>query len=248
MNVIEIKDLNFSYGDNELFKNLNLLIRKNSFLTILGKNGIGKSTLANLINNRYQGVSIKEGDIAYIFSDSEKQIVGKTVQEQLTFYLKEQRLNDNQIKLRLSKIVKEFSLKQLLDKDPYELNISEKQIIILLSNLIADFNIIILDDALSFIDPLNKDKLFKYMLKKKRTIINFTNCTEECIYGSEVAILNKNIILQEKTMDALKEEKLFLENSLKLPFMADLSLKLQYYNLMNDIVIDMDDVVNIIWN
>lgn len=247
MNVIEINNLNYKYNDKVIFKNLNLNIKKNSFITILGSNGSGKSTLAKLISKGNENILINDNNICYIFSDPNKQIIGKTVKEQLSFYLKEQNCTDNQIKLRISKIIKEFNLQSIIDKDPYLLSNGEKQMIVLLSNIISDFKIIILDDALNMVDFANKDKILKYIKKKKRTIINITNDTEECIYGTDVVILNKKIVLNKPLIEALKEEKVFLENNLKLPFMAELSIKLRYYELLDQIILDMEDMVDKIW-
>ena len=43
-NIIEIKNLSFSYNkDNIIFNNLSLNIKKGKITTILGKNGCGKS-------------------------------------------------------------------------------------------------------------------------------------------------------------------------------------------------------------
>ena len=248
MNIIEIKNLNFKYDNKTIFKNLNLNIKKNSFITILGSNGSGKSTLARLITSKHKNILIKEESIGYISSNPDEQIVGTTVKEQLTFYLKQQNLTNNQIRIRLSKIIKEFSLEPIINQDPYSLENDEKQLIILLSNIISEFKIIVLDDALSLISSSNKDKLLKYLKKKKRTIINITNDTEECIYGTDVAIINKNIVLNKPLKEALNEEKIFIDNSLKLPFMAELSLKLKYYNLLDELKLDIDEMVKQIWN
>lgn len=47
--LLEIKDLNFSYGDRVIFDKLNLLIGGTTRMGILGRNGSGKSTLLKLI-------------------------------------------------------------------------------------------------------------------------------------------------------------------------------------------------------
>jgi ATP-binding cassette, subfamily B, bacterial PglK len=46
---MEIKNLNFSFGSKKILKNINLTIKKNNIIGIVGKSGSGKSTLANLI-------------------------------------------------------------------------------------------------------------------------------------------------------------------------------------------------------
>jgi ATP-binding cassette, subfamily B, bacterial len=44
-----IKDLTFFYGNNFIFNKLNLEIKENSKIAIIGKNGVGKSTFADLL-------------------------------------------------------------------------------------------------------------------------------------------------------------------------------------------------------
>lgn len=46
---MEIKNLNFSFGSKKILNNINLTIKKNNIIGIVGKSGSGKSTLANLI-------------------------------------------------------------------------------------------------------------------------------------------------------------------------------------------------------
>ncbi len=48
-NVLEIKDLEFSYSDATVLRNINLSLEKGDFLGIIGSNGTGKSTLIKLI-------------------------------------------------------------------------------------------------------------------------------------------------------------------------------------------------------
>ena len=47
--VIEFKDVDFAYGDKKILSHFNLLIQNKNRLGIVGDNGVGKSTLLNLI-------------------------------------------------------------------------------------------------------------------------------------------------------------------------------------------------------
>jgi len=50
MNIIEIKDLSFSYQDEvKALSNVNLSVKKGEWISVLGHNGSGKSTLSKLI-------------------------------------------------------------------------------------------------------------------------------------------------------------------------------------------------------
>jgi len=48
-NLIEIKNVSFSYGDQEIIKDINLSIHKGDYLGIVGSNGSGKTTLLRII-------------------------------------------------------------------------------------------------------------------------------------------------------------------------------------------------------
>ena len=47
---IEIKGLNFSYGQQKIINNFSLEIKKGEFIALLGPNGVGKTTIYNLRN------------------------------------------------------------------------------------------------------------------------------------------------------------------------------------------------------
>ena len=48
-NIVEIKNINLSYGDNHVLKNINIEIKEKDFFTFLGPSGCGKTTLLRLI-------------------------------------------------------------------------------------------------------------------------------------------------------------------------------------------------------
>ncbi|MEJ6950410.1 ABC transporter ATP-binding protein [Natronospora cellulosivora (SeqCode)] len=61
---LEVRNLYFNYGKNEILKNINLNVKTGSFLTILGPNGSGKTTLlkniCNLLKPEKGEVRVKE--------------------------------------------------------------------------------------------------------------------------------------------------------------------------------------------
>ena len=49
MKLLEIKDLNKTFDDKQILKDINITIKKGKIVGLLGKNGVGKSTLIKLI-------------------------------------------------------------------------------------------------------------------------------------------------------------------------------------------------------
>jgi phospholipid/cholesterol/gamma-HCH transport system ATP-binding protein len=51
-NVVQVRDLHFSYGDLEIFRGLTLAIPRGQVVAILGGSGVGKSTLLKIIGGQ----------------------------------------------------------------------------------------------------------------------------------------------------------------------------------------------------
>ena len=105
MPVIEIKNVSFSYVDNiPTLKNINLTIEKGRFVSIVGHNGCGKSTLAKilvgllmpksgeiLINGvllTRKSVNQIRQKMALVFQNPDNQFIGATVEDDIAFGLK----------------------------------------------------------------------------------------------------------------------------------------------------------------
>ena len=46
---LEIKNLSYSFGENPILKDINIYVKENEMVAIVGSSGVGKSTLFNLI-------------------------------------------------------------------------------------------------------------------------------------------------------------------------------------------------------
>lgn len=247
---IDIQKLSYKRKNNSIFKNFNLKIKGNSYSAIIGPVGSGKTVLFNLIINNYEGIKVS-GNINYVVTDPNMQIVSKTVKEQLSFFLEKEGYTKRQITMRLKNIVKTFELESILDKDPFLLSEGEKQLVVLASILVLDLDILLLDNALCRLDKHIKSKVMKYLLKlkkKKVTIINFTSNIDEIMDVDNVILINKKLVFNKSLKDALKQEKTFKENDLTIPFISDVSLKLYYYDLLKDQVLDVKEMVEELWS
>lgn len=59
---------------------------------------------------------------------------------------------------------------------------------------------------------------------------------------------DKKIAMEGKTMEALKEGDFIKKIRFSLPFMVDLSTQLNYYEIIDELYLDQDEMVNNIWN
>lgn len=266
-NIISIKNVDFKYEDKYIFKKFSLDIEEGTFLSIIGPNGSGKSTLIRIILGLYATngeISICDIDlnkdniknilkqIGVVFENPDDQFVAENVKQDIAFSLENIGVSTRKINKKVKEVAEYLDIIDLLDREPHSLSGGQKQLVSLASALVIEPKILILDEALSMVDNETKNKIYNILKElnknNKLTIINVTHDSEDILYGNKVLILNngKNIAYND-TNSILKEEKTFTKNGLKLPFMADLSIKLKYYGLVDDIILDMDKMVDILW-
>ena len=243
MGVLTIKKLTYK----KTFDKLDLDIKKGSNITILGCSGSGKSTLVSLIETGHKKIKIT-GNLVSMSGLVNRQIVGKTVLEQLRFHMVLNHYSERKINNRIKKITGYFDIDEILDKDPFHLSMGEKQLVILLSYLVLDMDIIVFDNSFCYLDKKIKTKVFKYIKEIKRlTIVNFSSNPDDAYLSNEIAVLNKNIVYREAIQYAFNSDKLYYSNGLDLPFMGDLCLKLKYYDIIDKTIFDRTELVNEIW-
>ena len=252
-NIIEMENINFSYNKNQIFKNLNLTFEKGSFTTIIGNNGSGKSTLIRLL----VGLLVCEGKITInglelnhdnlkkiiskigvVFENPDDQFVAETVLDDIVFSLENMKVDKKEIDKRVKKISKFIGIEDILDKEPHNLSGGQKQLVALASALITD--------------PDTRIKIYKILEQinkvNKITIINVTHNMDEILYGDNLIVMDKgNIVLNGPKEFVFLEEKTFNKLGLKLPFIVELTTKLQYYGLIDHLIFDMEELVNEIW-
>lgn len=249
MNKIEIKNLNLKCGKTVIYNKLNLNIIGNSYITIIGPSSSGKTMLFKTIIKGHKSIKIN-GDIKYILTDPNKQIVAKTVKRQLQFFLENLGYTKRQITTRVNNIIKAFDLEAILNRDPFTLSEGEKQLVVLSSILVLNLDILLLDNALCRMNQQLKEKVLQYLnkLKKKKvTIVNFTSDISEIDNSDYVIMVDKKLIFNKSTKEALSDNTIFENNNLKLPFLNDITSKLNYYGLIKNNINSIDELVNVLW-
>ena len=267
MAIIEIKDLVFKYQNKYVYNGLDLSIAEGSWTTIIGRNGSGKSTLARLLVGLLKGqgkitiageemnsenISLLRQKMGIVFENPDSQFISETVIGDLVFGMENLRIPRFVQTERLKEIVNYFSIDDLLNKDPHYLSGGEKQLIALASVLILEPEILILDEAFTMVDGVMKKRIYSLLKKihrqKKITIINISHDIEDAVYGEDVALIsNKRILKHDNKLNILSDEKLLKEVGFEPPFMANLSIKLKYYQLVDKVVFDMNEMVRMLW-
>lgn len=266
-NIIQIKDLNFTYQDQVIFKNLNLNIKKNSFVSIIGPNGSGKSTLIRILSglNSYDGyitinghylnkenIKIIRRTLGIVFDNPDNQFIGQTVIDDLAFNLENLSYSKEEINKEISYIAKLFKIEKILLLEPSNLNNSTKQKVAIASALIHKPKILMLDESLHQLDNKDKKIVFKALETYKKehdlTIILITHNQEDTILSDRIIVIDKQkIILDGKVEEVYTKEKILYNLGIEIPFIIKLSINLKLYDLIDEIYLDKDKLVNKLW-
>ena len=194
---LEIKNLSYSFGDNHILKDINIYVKENEVVAIVGSSGVGKSTLFNLI----AGVLKKQsGEIIINGSDDYIGKVAYMLQKDLLFEHKTIINNvilpliiakiDKKVALEEGrKILKQFNLEKYADKYPKQLSGGMRQRVALIRTYMFKRNIFLLDEAFSALDAITKKELHKWYLDLKKefnlTTLLITHDIEEAVFLSD---------------------------------------------------------------
>ena len=212
---LEIKNLSYSFGDNHILKDINIYVKENEMVAIVGSSGVGKSTLFNLI----AGVLKKQsGEIIINGSDDYIGKVAYMLQKDLLFEHKTIINNvilpliiakiDKKVALEEGrKILKQFNLEKYADKYPKQLSGGMRQRVALIRTYMFKRNIFLLDEAFSALDAITKKELHKWYLNLKNefnlTTLLITHDIEEAIFLSD-----RIYILANKPGEIIKDRKI----------------------------------------
>ncbi len=273
MDAVVIKDLSWKYeqADKFLFEKLNLNIKENIFLGIIGSNESGKTTLVSCIKGIIPNieVGIYNGEVrvfnepvkdmntktiaqkvGMVFSDPDAQFTTMSVEEEIAFSLENIGVSVPEISKRIKWVCELTHLEELLDKPPYDLSGGQKQRVAIAAVLAAKPKIIILDEPTSMLDPKSKDEVFEIlrMIKEelKMTVIVVEHNIEKIAELSDEVLLMNNgkIIRHEKTDEFFKDINLLKENGLKVPESIEILYHLyDKYGIKKTAPVRLDEVM-----
>lgn len=219
MAIIKISNLTKEYGKHKVLDNISLTIEENKIYGLLGRNGVGKTTLLNLIANR---IFPSEGNIKI----DEEDVNENNNAIRKIYFMTEQNLYPEAMKIKdlfkwTKEFYKNFNMDYALDlSKKFGLNINKKfkelstgyssicKIIITLS---SGAEILIFDEPVLGLDANHRDMFYKELvanyIDEPKTIILSTHIIEEVSEILEkVIIIKEGKILGDKEVESLLGE------------------------------------------
>lgn len=118
----------------------------------------------------------------------------------------------------------------------------------IISKINQNINTVLIDDLFVYLNNNDKLEVINFIKTKNKNIIYTTSDMEETLYANYIIIMKNNKAIIEGEKEAvLKQEKEILNCGLTLPFIVDLSIQLNYYELINRIYYDLESLVSDLW-
>lgn len=253
--MIELKNVSFKYElqEEKTIKNLDLYVKQGEFVGIIGKNGSGKTTLCNIIRgiipDFVQGTitgsisidnkninDIERGEMAelvgFVFQNPFSQISGikKTVFEEIAYGLENLGVPREEIRQRVTDVIKLLKIEDLQDKNPNELSGGQSQRVAIASIIVMNPKVLIFDEPTSQLDPLGTEEIFdmlKLLKSQNKTIILVEHKIDLIAeYADRVVVMDDGqIIFNGETHEILSDRKIEQHN-VSMPIVSKLAYKL----------------------
>ncbi|MBT4951416.1 MAG: ABC transporter ATP-binding protein [Pelagibacteraceae bacterium] len=229
--ILELKNINKSFGHVHANKNINLTINKGTIHGIIGENGAGKSTLMSIVYGLYQADSgkilVNEKEIELRSPrDSIENGIGMvhqhfmlvenfTVLENIILGFEGELIfgkNLDKAKSDLKKLCESYKLNIDLDSVISDLSVGIRQRIEILKSLYRGAEVFILDEPTGVLTPQEVDELFKILRSLKeegKTIVLITHKLNEIMdLTSEVSVMRQGEVVGHTNTNNTDKEKL----------------------------------------
>lgn len=215
MNVIEIRDLTYTYPGTSrpTLDHLNLNVEKGDFLAIIGNNGCGKSTLCKTMNGliphfiagEFQGSVLVDqqdtktmdvgriaGKVGYVYQDFENQIVRPTVLDDASYACMNYAMPDYLERGR--EALRQCGLEGREQEYIWQLSGGQTHLLALAGAVSLEPDVLILDEPIAQLDPKHADLIYGVLKNLNetwgKTIIVIEHHTEYIAdYCHHVALL-----------------------------------------------------------
>ncbi len=239
MNAIKTIELEYTYADGtNALSGVNFEVKEKEKVAVLGPNGCGKTTLFYHFNGLIKpthgevqvfGESIDKTNIdevrkrvGLVFQESENQLFAPTVFEDVAFGPRNLELTPEEIKSRVSQVLRRFDIENLAKKNPANLSGGQKKRVAIAGVVAMEPEVLVLDEPTSGMDASGVtdtiEMLDELNSEGKTIIISKHDSDLAASWADRVYVLNKGKVYKSgATRHIFADEKLIAEAGLRQP-------------------------------
>lgn len=221
---LRIENIRKSYDDLNAVDTINLDIHKGEIFALLGASGCGKSTLLRILAGFEQpsdGHIYLDGEDMLALAPYERPInmmfqsyalfPHMTVEQNVAFGLKQERMNKGDIKHRVEEMLNLVRMDQLAKRKPDQLSGGQQQRVALARSLAKGPKLLLLDEPMAALDKQLRShmqsELVSIIQRLGVTCVMVTHDQDEAMsMAHRIAIMNAGKILQTGTADDIYEQ------------------------------------------
>ena len=219
MSIIEVKNLEKSFGDNLVLRDINFGVEKNEVVSIIGSSGSGKSTLLRCLNLLetpssgqifYNGKDILENsfderlyrsEVGMVFQnfnlfDNKNVLENCTLGQELVLGKNKKEAEDLAIKY-----LTDVGMDRFIKAKANQLSGGQKQRIAIARALCMNPKVLLFDEPTSALDPEMVGEVLEVMTRLAKTGITMIVVTHEMDFARDVStrvlFMDKGIILED---------------------------------------------------
>lgn len=219
-NIIEIENLHKSYANHKALDGINLNIEKSKIFGLLGPNGAGKTTLIRIINQilkqdsgivKFNGELLSKKHIySFGYLPEERGLYKKMkVSEQVLYLAQLKGLSKKEAKDKLKYWFEKLEVDKWWNKKTEDLSKGMAQKIQFITTILHDPKVIILDEPLSGLDPVNSLLIKQEILELKKNNTSIILSTHDMNSVEEIcdsaAIINNSKKVVQGNIQELKQ-------------------------------------------
>lgn len=218
--MVKLKNVSFKYSNDDIIlEKANMTFAKSKITVVLGKNGIGKTTLLSLIDGfltHDEGDILKEDDAIYIYDNPYlyEYLTGDEYIELI------KRIGNREMINNLEELISDLELSASMNKLISAYSLGMKHKLALLTALSLNYQLYLIDEPLASLDPDSQSFMidfFKKMRENGKSLIISTHMLNVAYeLADEIVIFNNRKLDKfENSFQTYNEFKKFVVDSLR---------------------------------
>lgn len=238
----------FAGSKHRSLDEISLSVKKGEWVTILGKNGCGKTTLTRHLNAllpvqggtlTVAGLDVSDknnmwavrGKCAMVFQNPDNQFVSSLIEEDVSFGPRNFGVPEDEIDARVKWALSAVGMSGFEKHSPHMLSGGQKQRIAIAGVLAIKPDIIIFDEVTSMLDPIGRKEVLSAVQSlhaQGHTILMISHYVEEAVFSDTVVIMNSGRIAAKGAPQKILTDMQLLESA---GLCAPVPVKM-YYDLL----------------